>query len=70
MYKPIFVKSIHILKSFLLLGFIVTFKRMFVFVSQGAKVFNYAKWHRTANGMFVVFTPLFMVTRLVIFPFW
>ncbi|KAM4573855.1 ceramide synthase 2 [Odontesthes bonariensis] len=37
---------------------------------EGAKVFNYAKWHRTANVMFVVFVVLFMVTRLVIFPFW
>ncbi|CAG5958068.1 unnamed protein product [Menidia menidia] len=37
---------------------------------EGAKVFNYAKWHRTANGLFVVFTALFMFTRLVIFPFW
>uniref|UniRef100_A0A8C6LVP3 Ceramide synthase 3 n=1 Tax=Nothobranchius furzeri TaxID=105023 RepID=A0A8C6LVP3_NOTFU len=37
---------------------------------EGAKVFNYAKWHQTANTMFVVFTALFMVTRLVIFPFW
>ncbi|XP_029290160.1 ceramide synthase 2 [Cottoperca gobio] len=37
---------------------------------EGAKVFNYAKWHRTANTMFVVFTALFMLTRLVIFPFW
>lgn len=39
-------------------------------MSQGAKVLNYAKWHRTANAMFVVFTVLFMLTRLVIFPFW
>ncbi|XP_029993380.1 ceramide synthase 2 [Sphaeramia orbicularis] len=37
---------------------------------EGAKVFNYAKWHMTSNTMFVVFTFLFMVTRLVIFPFW
>uniref|UniRef100_A0A8C4DKX0 Ceramide synthase 3b n=1 Tax=Dicentrarchus labrax TaxID=13489 RepID=A0A8C4DKX0_DICLA len=37
---------------------------------EGAKVLNYAKWHRTANAMFVVFTFLFMLTRLVIFPFW
>lgn len=37
---------------------------------EGAKVLNYAKWHKTANAMFVVFTVLFMVTRLVIFPFW
>ncbi|XP_023259618.1 ceramide synthase 2-like isoform X1 [Seriola lalandi dorsalis] len=37
---------------------------------EGAKVFNYAKWHKTANAIFVVFTVLFMLTRLVIFPFW
>uniref|UniRef100_A0A3Q3JCL7 Ceramide synthase 3b n=1 Tax=Monopterus albus TaxID=43700 RepID=A0A3Q3JCL7_MONAL len=37
---------------------------------EGAKVFNYAKWHQTANAMFVVFTVVFMLTRLVIFPFW
>ncbi|KAF1386668.1 hypothetical protein PFLUV_G00097260 [Perca fluviatilis] len=37
---------------------------------KGAKVFNYAKWHQTAKVMFVVFTVLFMLTRLVIFPFW
>uniref|UniRef100_A0A3Q3DK12 Ceramide synthase 3b n=1 Tax=Hippocampus comes TaxID=109280 RepID=A0A3Q3DK12_HIPCM len=37
---------------------------------EGAKVLNYAKWHKMANAMFVVFTILFMLTRLVIFPFW
>ncbi|XP_035498490.1 ceramide synthase 2 [Scophthalmus maximus] len=37
---------------------------------EGAKVFNYAKWRQTADAMFVVFTLLFMLTRLVIFPFW
>nr|XP_057930589.1 ceramide synthase 2 [Doryrhamphus excisus] len=37
---------------------------------EGAKVLNYAKWHQTANAMFVVFTFLFMLTRLVLFPFW
>ncbi|KAM9808351.1 ceramide synthase 2 [Neosynchiropus ocellatus] len=37
---------------------------------EGAKVINYAKWHQTANGLFVVFTFVFMATRLVIFPFW
>ncbi|XP_030586663.1 ceramide synthase 2 [Archocentrus centrarchus] len=37
---------------------------------EGAKVLNYAKYHRTANGIFVVFTAVFMVTRLIIFPFW
>ncbi|KAM7414508.1 hypothetical protein PAMA_019360 [Pampus argenteus] len=37
---------------------------------EGAKVLNYAKWHQTANTIFAVFTILFMLTRLVIFPFW
>ncbi|KAM3870710.1 ceramide synthase 2-like [Diretmus argenteus] len=37
---------------------------------EGAKVFNYAKWQQTANAMFVVFIILFILTRLVIFPFW
>ncbi|XP_071393781.1 ceramide synthase 2-like [Centroberyx affinis] len=37
---------------------------------EGAKVFNYAKWQRTANAMFVVFTIFFTATRLVILPFW
>ncbi|XP_017261005.1 ceramide synthase 2 isoform X1 [Kryptolebias marmoratus] len=37
---------------------------------EGGKLLNYAKWHQAANGIFVVFTALFMVTRLVIFPFW
>ncbi|XP_026221549.1 ceramide synthase 3b isoform X2 [Anabas testudineus] len=35
-----------------------------------AKMFNYAKWHLTANSLFVVFTIIYIVTRLVIFPFW
>ncbi|XP_046898356.1 ceramide synthase 2 isoform X1 [Hypomesus transpacificus] len=37
---------------------------------ESAKLFNYAKWETTCNTLFVVFTVVFMVTRLVIFPFW
>ncbi|XP_005730205.1 ceramide synthase 2 [Pundamilia nyererei] len=37
---------------------------------KGAKVFNYATWQQTSNGMFVVFAVVFMVTRLIVFPFW
>lgn len=37
---------------------------------EGAKVFNYATWQQTSNGMFVVFAVVFMVTRLIVFPFW
>lgn len=41
-----------------------------VSVPQAAKVLNYAKWHKTANSMFVVFVATFLMTRLVYFPFW
>ncbi|XP_064868321.1 uncharacterized protein cers3a isoform X2 [Oncorhynchus nerka] len=37
---------------------------------ESAKLFNYAKWERTCNSLFVVFAIVFMVTRLIIFPFW
>ncbi|MEQ2253965.1 Ceramide synthase 2, partial [Ilyodon furcidens] len=37
---------------------------------ESAKLFNYAKWEKTSKGLFVVFAIVFMVTRLIIFPFW
>ncbi|KAK0155717.1 Ceramide synthase 2 [Merluccius polli] len=37
---------------------------------EGAKILNYARWHKSANVMFVVFTLLFALTRMVILPFW
>ncbi|KAK5874608.1 hypothetical protein PBY51_019542 [Eleginops maclovinus] len=37
---------------------------------ESAKVFNYAKWEKTCQSLFVVFAIVFMVTRLIIFPFW
>ncbi|KAM4596905.1 ceramide synthase 2 isoform 1-T2 [Fundulus diaphanus] len=37
---------------------------------ESAKLFNYAKWEKTSQGLFVVFAVVFMVTRLIIFPFW
>ncbi|KAL6478844.1 hypothetical protein MHYP_G00122770 [Metynnis hypsauchen] len=37
---------------------------------ESGKMFNYARWERTCNTIFVLFTIVFMVTRLVIFPFW
>ncbi|XP_034032459.1 ceramide synthase 2 [Thalassophryne amazonica] len=37
---------------------------------EAGKVLNYAKWDQAANTIFVVFTVVFMVTRLIIFPFW
>ncbi|KAG7271065.1 hypothetical protein CRUP_037964 [Coryphaenoides rupestris] len=32
---------------------------------EGAKILNYAKWQRSANGVFVVFTLLFALTRML-----
>uniref|UniRef100_A0A3B4XBB9 Ceramide synthase 3a n=1 Tax=Seriola lalandi dorsalis TaxID=1841481 RepID=A0A3B4XBB9_SERLL len=37
---------------------------------ESAKLFNYAKWEKTCQTLFVLFAIVFMVTRLVIFPFW
>uniref|UniRef100_A0A672SGW1 Ceramide synthase 3 n=1 Tax=Sinocyclocheilus grahami TaxID=75366 RepID=A0A672SGW1_SINGR len=37
---------------------------------ESAKIFNYAKWESTCNGIFVVFAAVFIVTRLIMFPFW
>ncbi|XP_059917218.1 ceramide synthase 2 isoform X2 [Gadus macrocephalus] len=37
---------------------------------EGAKILNYAKWKRSADTMFVVFTLIFALTRMVILPFW
>ncbi|XP_008336456.2 ceramide synthase 2-like [Cynoglossus semilaevis] len=37
---------------------------------ESAKLFNYAKREDISHSIFVVFATVFMVTRLVIFPFW
>uniref|UniRef100_A0A673GBQ2 Ceramide synthase 3b n=1 Tax=Sinocyclocheilus rhinocerous TaxID=307959 RepID=A0A673GBQ2_9TELE len=37
---------------------------------ESAKMFNYAGLETTCNSIFVVFALVFMVTRLIIFPFW
>nr|XP_020487117.1 ceramide synthase 2-like [Labrus bergylta] len=37
---------------------------------ESAKLFNYAKWENTCKTLFVLFAVVFIVTRLVIFPFW
>ncbi|XP_052008834.1 ceramide synthase 2 isoform X1 [Xyrauchen texanus] len=37
---------------------------------ESAKMFNYAGWETTCNSIFVVFALVFIVTRLIIFPFW
>ncbi|XP_031148557.1 ceramide synthase 2 isoform X2 [Sander lucioperca] len=37
---------------------------------ESAKLFNYAKWEKTCQSLFVLFAMVFMVTRLIIFPLW
>ncbi|XP_037553300.1 ceramide synthase 2 [Nematolebias whitei] len=37
---------------------------------ESAKLFNYARWEKTSSALFVLFAMVFLVTRLIIFPFW
>ncbi|XP_033715851.1 ceramide synthase 2 isoform X4 [Tursiops truncatus] len=37
---------------------------------KSAKMFNYAGWKNTCNNIFIVFAIVFIITRLVILPFW
>ncbi len=43
---------------------------IFTVFPQLAKLFHYASYERLANCAFVVFTIMFVITRLVILPFW
>uniref|UniRef100_H3BDW4 Ceramide synthase 3 n=1 Tax=Latimeria chalumnae TaxID=7897 RepID=H3BDW4_LATCH len=40
------------------------------FILEFAKMLNYAGWTTVCNSLFVVFAIVFIITRLVIFPFW
>ncbi|XP_072284364.1 ceramide synthase 2 [Pyxicephalus adspersus] len=40
------------------------------FFLESAKMFNYAGWKETCNNIFVVFALVFIITRIIIFPFW
>ncbi|KAJ8354854.1 hypothetical protein SKAU_G00224210 [Synaphobranchus kaupii] len=40
------------------------------YLLESAKMFNYARWKNTCNYIFIVFAAVFIITRLVIFPFW
>lgn len=39
------------------------------FLMESAKMFNYAGWRKTCDTLFVAFAVVFLVTRLLIFPF-
>ncbi|XP_061097433.1 ceramide synthase 2-like [Conger conger] len=38
------------------------------FLLESAKMFNYAKWRKTCDSLFFIFTLVFLVTRLLVFP--
>ncbi|XP_035285477.1 ceramide synthase 2-like [Anguilla rostrata] len=40
------------------------------YLLESAKMFNYAGWRKTCNYIFILFAAIFIITRLVIFPFW
>ncbi|XP_015229154.1 PREDICTED: ceramide synthase 2-like [Cyprinodon variegatus] len=40
------------------------------YLMESAKMFNYAGWKKTCNFIFTVFAIVFIITRLIIFPFW
>ncbi|XP_054619542.1 ceramide synthase 2-like isoform X1 [Dunckerocampus dactyliophorus] len=39
------------------------------YLMESAKMFNYAGWKRTCNCIFTVFAVVFIISRLIIFPF-
>ncbi|KAM4629385.1 ceramide synthase 2-like [Polymixia lowei] len=38
------------------------------FLLESAKMFNYSGWRKTCDTLFVIFSLVFLVTRLVVFP--
>ncbi|XP_030045595.1 ceramide synthase 3 [Microcaecilia unicolor] len=40
------------------------------FLLEAAKMCNYARWKRSCDVLFLVFSVVFTITRLIIFPFW
>lgn len=43
---------------------------VFNWFPKAAKLANYAKYQKLCDGLFVAFSLIFFLTRLVIFPFW
>ncbi|KAI4535605.1 hypothetical protein MG293_014831 [Ovis ammon polii] len=37
---------------------------------ESAKMFSYAGWKQTCNALFFIFSAVFLISRLIIFPFW
>ncbi|XP_061540338.1 ceramide synthase 4a [Phycodurus eques] len=38
------------------------------FLLESAKMFHYAEWTKTCDSLFVIFSVVFLITRLVVFP--
>ncbi|XP_051930268.1 ceramide synthase 4a isoform X1 [Hippocampus zosterae] len=38
------------------------------FLLESAKMFHYAEWTKTCDSLFVIFSLVFLITRLVVFP--
>ncbi|KAF6730459.1 Ceramide synthase 5 [Oryzias melastigma] len=80
--KDFFIMFVHHLATILLITFSYTNNMVRVgtmimslhdasdIFLEAAKLANYAKYQRLCDSMFVVFTLIFFLTRLVIFPFW
>lgn len=39
------------------------------FSFQPTKIFNYMKWKRTCDSLFMIFSAVFLISRLVIYPY-
>uniref|UniRef100_A0A7M4FI60 Ceramide synthase 3 n=1 Tax=Crocodylus porosus TaxID=8502 RepID=A0A7M4FI60_CROPO len=37
---------------------------------EAAKMFNYARWEKTCNVLFLIFSVMFFITRIILFPLW
>ncbi|KAJ3609741.1 hypothetical protein NHX12_024252 [Muraenolepis orangiensis] len=63
---------VHHVATILLISFswLVNYIRAGTLIMLSAKIFNYAGWRRTCNFFFTLFAAVFIVTRLVILPFW
>lgn len=61
-------KSISISPSSVHMGFSPSY-HLSLSLSQSAKMFNYARWKNACNYIFILFAAIFIVTRLIIFPF-
>ncbi|XP_069505855.1 ceramide synthase 2 [Ambystoma mexicanum] len=40
------------------------------YLLESGKMFNYAGWKNLCNNIFIVFSAVFIITRVVIFPIW